>query len=102
MNPVQKKEIIGKTDLAHAIAMHTKCTITEAQSVIERFCNTLTELIRQNKTISIKGFGSFNISESKERNGINPRTLEKIVIPASKKISFKASATLKEAVMQKL
>ena len=100
MNIVHKQEIIGKTDLAHAIAMHTKYTITEAQYVIEQLCNTLTELIRQNKTISIKGFGSFNISESKERNGINPRTLENIVIPAATTIYFKASATLKYAVMQ--
>ncbi len=50
---------------------------------------------RQNYSV---GFGTFSVGERAAREGGNPRTGEKINIPASKAVKFKAGKTLSEKV----
>ena len=50
----------------------------------------------ENRTLV--GFGTFEVKERAAREGINPRTKEKIEIPSSKLPSFKAGKALKEIV----
>ena len=49
-------------------------------------------------TVSIVGFGTFSVTERGAREGINPRTKEKIQIAAKKMVKFKAGAGLADAV----
>ena len=44
------------------------------------------------------GFGTFEVSERAAREGVNPATMEKITIPASKSPKFKAGKAFKEAI----
>ena len=44
------------------------------------------------------GFGTFSVGSRSQREGRNPRTGEKIKIPASKVVKFKAGNTLSEKV----
>jgi nucleoid DNA-binding protein len=44
------------------------------------------------------GFGTFSVAARSQREGRNPRTGEKIKIPASKLAMFKAGKTLSEKV----
>jgi len=46
----------------------------------------------------VPGLGSFNVTQRKAREGRNPRTSEKITIPASKNVRFKAGKDLRESV----
>jgi DNA-binding protein HU-beta len=48
--------------------------------------------------ITLVGFGTFSVGERSQREGRNPRTGEKIKIPASKVVKFKAGKTLSEKV----
>ena len=48
--------------------------------------------------ITISGFGTFEIRERAERQGINPRTREPITIAASKSIVFKPGKALKDTL----
>ena len=66
---------------------------------------TKTDLIAQvaantemSKKITISGFGTFEIRERAERQGINPRTREPITIAASKSIVFKPGKALKDTL----
>ncbi len=45
--------------------------------------------------VQLVGFGTFKVSKRKARTGLNPRTGEKIKIPAKKVLTFKASKNLK-------
>ena len=49
-------------------------------------------------TDTISGFGTFEIRERAERQGINPRTREPITIAASKSIVFKPGKALKDTL----
>jgi len=44
------------------------------------------------------GFGTFSVAAKAQREGRNPRTGKKIIIPASKVVRFKAGKTLSEKV----
>ena len=44
--------------------------------------------------VALIGFGTFSVAEKPARTGINPRTKEKIEIPARKAVKFKAGADL--------
>ncbi|HIJ69603.1 MAG TPA: DNA-binding protein, partial [Deltaproteobacteria bacterium] len=48
--------------------------------------------------ITLVGFGTFSVGSRSQREGRNPRTGEKIKIPASKVVKFKAGKTLSEKV----
>lgn len=49
-------------------------------------------------SVTIYQFGTFNVKESKEREGRNPATGEKLTIPATKRPKFKASTALQKRV----
>jgi DNA-binding protein HU-beta len=65
---------------------------------VEAFIQAVTDTVAEGEKISFVGFGSFEAVETKEKNGVNPATKEKIVIPASKKVRFKAGKAFKDAV----
>ena len=55
------------------------------------------ELSKGNK-VTLTGFGTFKVSNRAAREGINPQTKAKIMIPAMTVPKFTAGKTLKEAV----
>ena len=74
-------------------------------SEVVKYVRTKEELImsttvnkKEDGVVDIYGFGKFSLSERAARMGLNPATGEKIEIPASKAVKFKASKSLKDAV----
>ena len=70
----------------------------QAGDVVDAFVNTVTETLAAGDEIRLTGFGTFTISHRKARAGVNPRTGEKLQIPARKAPVFRAGKALKEAV----
>ena len=54
--------------------------------------------IKKDKVVQLIGFGTFTVAKRAAREGVNPRTKEKIKIKASKTVKFKPGAGLKSAV----
>lgn len=50
------------------------------------------------KGFTFPGVGKLYVAHRKKRNGINPATGQKIVIPAKKVVKFKVSKTAQDAV----
>ena len=70
----------------------------DSDKAVAAVLDAITETLAAGEKVSLVGFGTFEVKERAEREGINPRTKEKIVIPASKLPSFKAGKALKEEV----
>jgi len=89
---------IKKTQLAQNLA--EKMNISKKQSLewIDMFTDEITKVLKSGEKVNITGFGIFKVSDRKAREGINPRTGEKIHIKASKKPKFTAGKLLKEAI----
>jgi len=70
----------------------------QAREIVETIFETITKTLARGEEVAVSGFGTFRVARRAAREGINPRTGEKIQIPASIKPKFRASKTLKEAI----
>lgn len=85
---------MNKAELIATVAEKT-CTKKEAQIAVETLIDTIKKSLKKKDSVTISGFGTFRVKETKARTGINPKTKEKIQIPAKKKVTFRASKDLK-------
>jgi DNA-binding protein HU-beta len=58
----------------------------------------ISDSLKKGDSISLPGFGSFEVRERAARVGRNPKTGEELRIAASKVAAFKPGAALKAAV----
>ncbi len=89
---------MNKSELVALIAEKAELSKKDSEKALVATIETITETLAKGEKIQLVGFGTFDVSERKERTGVNPSTKEKIVIPASKSPKFKAGKALKDAV----
>lgn len=89
---------MNKTELIAAVAEKAELKKTEAEKAVNAVIAAITEAMVEGDKVQLVGFGTFEVRERAEREGKNPRTGEKIAIPASKVPAFKAGKSLKDAV----
>lgn len=88
----------GKGDVINSIAEEAGISKKEAAAAFDAFVGYISESCQRGERCSVPGLGSFSITSRKAREGRNPRTNEKITIPASKNVRFKAGKDLRDAV----
>ena len=88
----------GKGDVINSIAEEAGISKKEAAAAFDAFVSYISESCQRGERCSVPGLGSFSITSRKAREGRNPRTNEKITIPASKNVRFKAGKDLRDAV----
>ena len=89
---------MNKNELVEAIALSKEITKTDVDKVVTSLTEVITDELEKGDSVSLKGFGTFEVRSRSERTGRNPRTGETLVIPASKVPAFKVSSALKKAV----
>lgn len=87
-----------KTELIAAIADHADMSKTDASKALESFIATVTKALKKDDSVTIVGFGTFEVRKRKARTGRNPKTGAALKIKASKVPAFKAGKGLKDAV----
>jgi DNA-binding protein HU-beta len=98
----QAEVIIGgsmnKAELINAVSGATALTKAQAGKVIDAGLQAIQEALAKGDDVRILGFGSFSVNQRAAGEGRNPRTGEKVQIPARNVPSFKAGMAFKEAV----
>ncbi len=89
---------IKKNQLVQSLAEKLGVTKKQAADFLDAFVEQITGYLRKGEKVNITGFGIFKVADRKAREGINPKTGERIHIAASKKPKFTAGKVLKEAV----
>ena len=89
-----------KAELVTSIAEKTGLTKKDSEKALAAFVDTVTETLAKGDSIQLVGFGTFEVRERAAREGINPRTKEKIEIAATMVPAFKAGRALKDAVSE--
>ncbi len=87
-----------KGELIAQIAAESQVKKSEVEKTLNAFVKTVTNILQTEGRISLAGFGTFTVSERKEREGRNPQTGEPIKIAATKVIKFKPGKSLKDSI----
>lgn len=87
-----------KGDFVQAVAAKAGLNQKQAKAAVDAALDVITESLAAGESVKLTGFGVFEVRERSERNGINPQTGAKMIVPASKVAGFSASHPLKRAV----
>mgnify|MGYP001047164100 CR=1 FL=1 len=90
---------VTKADLVKTIATEFGYSKTEARASVDAFFEALTEAIIEGNRIEARGFGAFTVKQANAKAGArNPKTGEKVYVPARRKVAFKPGRILREAL----
>lgn len=87
-----------KAELVEAIAEKAGLTKADANRALEATFEVIKKALKKGEKVPVAGFGTFNVTKRKAREGRNPQTGATVKIPARKAVTFKAGTALKEAV----
>lgn len=89
-----------KTEFVKAVADKAGESVSQKQAklVIDTALDVIGETLARGQKVTLTGFGTFEVRDRQEREGVNPQTGEKITIPATKTPGFSASQSLKKIV----
>ncbi|GHT58849.1 integration host factor subunit alpha [Endomicrobiia bacterium] len=79
-----------KNDIAVAL-LKILSSKKEADAAVNKVFEEISNALKNGEKVVVTGFGSFNIFETKTKNGRSPKTGEKLFIAPMKKIKFKQS-----------
>jgi DNA-binding protein HU-beta len=87
-----------KSEIIAEIANKSNLTKADAEKALNSFVEITKDTLKEEGKLALAGFGSFIVSERKERQGRNPQTGEIMTIKASKTVRFRAGKALKESL----
>lgn len=89
-----------KADLIEEVARVVEFTRKESEVIVEAIFDSVVKALRSNDKIEIRGFGSFRTRQRQSRIGRNPKTGDRVEVPAKRIPYFKPSKELKDLVNQ--
>jgi len=89
-----------KKDMAKAIAEEMGLTQIQAKEIVQRVFDGITETLVQEGRIELRNFGVFEVKKRKPRKARNPRTGEKVKVPARLVVTFKPGLKMEEQISQ--
>lgn len=87
---------MNKNELIRAIANKAGITLKDAGVALDGVIGAITDGLKAGEKVQISGFGTFEVKSKSAREGINPKTGEKISIAASKAPAFKFGKAYKD------
>lgn len=90
--------VLGRMQLAKAVADRVGLSRSDAQSVIDAVFDTIAAQLKKGGDVRLVGFGNFSVSHRNAKIGRNPRTGEAVEIPAHNVPKFTAGKGLKDAI----
>jgi integration host factor subunit beta len=91
-------DVMTKADLIDEVSRLAELTRKDSEVIVETIFDSVVRSLRAGDKIEIRGFGSFRTRQRKPRVGRNPKTGERVEVPAKKIPFFKPSKELKDLV----
>ena len=89
---------MNKTDLINSVAQDAGVSKIYAERVLNKFIEVVGDELSEGKKVTVTGFGTFLVTKRKEKLGVNPRTKERIKIPAQILPHFRPGRRFKDAI----
>ena len=94
----QERGDMTKADLIDEVSRLAELTRKDSEVIVETIFDSVVRSLRAGDKIEIRGFGSFRTRQRRPRVGRNPKTGERVDVPAKKIPFFKPSKELKDLV----
>jgi DNA-binding protein HU-beta len=89
---------VTKSEFVDLVSDKSGLTKRDAARAVDAFLDSVQETLRRGDSVSFTGFGKFSAQQRNERQGVNPRTGEKVTIAAATVPKFSAGSGLKNAL----
>lgn len=87
---------VTKKDLIDRIADRTKCTRGDVKRVVQQFLDEIIDELGEGNRLEFRDFGVLEIKVRAPRVAQNPKTLQRVNVPAKKTVKFKVGRLLKD------
>jgi len=92
MSTITKKELIDR------IAERTQAKRVTVKSVIQAFLDEITRELGENNRLEFRDFGVFETRTRAARVAQNPKTLERVDVPAKRTVKFKMGRLMRQSL----
>jgi len=87
-----------KAELVEEVARVSDLTKKHSEVIVNTVFESIVEALQKDEKIELRGFGSFRIRQRRSRQGRNPKTGDKVDVPAKRIPYFKPGKELKELI----
>ena len=92
MSTITKKEIIDR------IAENTDTKRAVVKPVVQSFLDEIIEELTRNNRLEFRDFGVFETKIRAARKAQNPKTMERVQVPAKRNVKFKMGRLMKQKI----
>ena len=89
---------MNTSEFVKAVAEKAGYTTKDVAVIVDAYLDVVKQALAEGDKISLVGFGTYEVKEVAEKQGVNPATGEKITIAACKKPVLKFSSALKDSL----
>ncbi len=87
---------ITKKDLIDRIAGNTGQRRVAVKSIVQEFLDQVINELGEGNRLEFRDFGVFELKDRAPRTAQNPKTLERVYVPAKRTVKFKAGRLMRE------
>ena len=87
-----------KADLVEEVARVTELTRKDSEVIVDTLFESVIKALKTGDKLEVRGFGSFRVRQRNARVGRNPKTGDKVEVPAKRVPYFKPSKELKDLI----
>jgi integration host factor subunit beta len=87
-----------KAELVEEVAKSSHLTKKDAEVIVQTVLDSIIDSLKDGKKVELRGFGSFRLRQRSSRTGRNPKTGEKVKVPAKRIPYFKPGKELKDLI----
>ena len=87
---------MNNKEFVSELAKRTGYTAKETSALMVGLTSEIATQLEEETTVSIVGFGNFEVKKKLERVVVNPSTKQRMLVPPKMVLSFKPSTILKE------
>jgi integration host factor subunit beta len=94
----ERSEEMTKADLVEEVSRVTELTRKDSEVIVDQLFDSVIKALKSGDKLEVRGFGSFRVRQRNARVGRNPKTGEKVEVPAKRVPYFKPSKELKDLI----
>ena len=87
-----------KADLIDDVSRNSSLSKKDAEVIVQTVLDSIVDSLKTGEKVELRGFGSFRLRDRASREGRNPKTGERVFVPAKKVPYFKPGKELKELI----